>query len=286
MYHIIFNPQAQSGKSKRYLDRVIEILTAEGKEFTVHATEYKGHAEELVRALGEEVETVIAVGGDGTIHEVLNGLCAPEKTNVAFIPAGTGNDFCGAAGVTDDVEEIMERVLRGTPQATDYMEAGGRRCMNVCGMGMDVDVLERCAKGKMTGKIKYYISLLQSVLFYRGCKLKLTVDGQVYERNALFAAVCNGQQFGGGMRICPTADIADGKLEVVTVEKMSLLQLIPAFIKLMKGEILSHPKAEHFYCTKAELTPIEPSSAQLDGEIYYGYENFGVEIKQGLKIYR
>lgn len=286
MYHIIFNPKAQSGKSLAYLDQAKKILTAEGKDFMVHTTEYRGHAKELAAALGENVETVIVVGGDGTIHEVLNGLCAPETTSLALIPAGTGNDFCAALGLSSDVSEVMDKVLHGVPQETDYIACDDKRCMNVCGMGMDVDVLERCARGKMTGKIKYYISLLQSVLFYKGCKLKLVVDGQAYERNALFAAVCNGRQFGGGMRICPSADIADGKLEVVTIAQMSLPQLIPAFIKLMKGEILTHPLAEHFYCTEAELIPSVPSSAQLDGEIYYGYEKFHAKIQHGLKIYR
>lgn len=284
-YHIVYNPTAKNGKGKKLLAELLPKMDEAELSYELHETERAGHAEEIVRSLGV-VDAVIAVGGDGTVHEVLNGLVDPTKTEFAILPAGTGNDFVANIGVDSDVDKFVARLKEGQPKLTNYMTFGDRRCMNVGGMGMDVEVLERCSRGILKGKIKYLMSLISCVFSYKGLKLTLKVNGEAYEKQALFVAVCNGSQFGGGIRICPTADVGDDKLEVVFVPKMGFFKLIKTFMKLMKGQIFSVPETEHYYCEEAEVVPEKPASMQLDGEIYYNNEVMKVALQKGLKMYR
>lgn len=173
-YHIISNPAAGKTKSGKSLQIVQDVFTESGAAFETHLTERAGDATEIARRLTENGETeIIALGGDGTLHEVLNGLADPSACNFGLIPSGTGNDFAEKIGLPLDADATARIVLKGEVKETDYLEVGGMRCMNVAGVGMDVDVLERCQKGKMKGKLKYFKSLLQSLFSFKGYRVEI-----------------------------------------------------------------------------------------------------------------
>ena len=285
MYHVLFNPKAKHGKSKRYLKEVCARLDGEGLPYEVHPTDYPGHAEEIARSI-DSAQALIVVGGDGTMHEALNGLQDPARFPLAFVPAGTGNDFCAAANIPCNVSAIMDKVLREEPKDTDYIEMGGRRCLNVGGMGMDVEVLHRYVKSSFHGKIKYLFSLISCIFSFKGYKVRVQANGKTYEENVLFLAACNGSRIGGGIRICPGAEIADGKIELVLVRQMNFFGILRAFIALMRGKILSLPVTEHVYCDSLEIFTDRERTVQLDGELYEGYRALSARIASGLKIYR
>jgi YegS/Rv2252/BmrU family lipid kinase len=285
MYHIIFNPKAHNGKSGAFLEKVETRLKAENAEYMVHETLYAGHAEDLAHELSGEADVLIVVGGDGTIHEVVNGLVDPKKTSLAIIPAGTGNDFCRAAEIKD-VDKVMDGLLHGEAKETDYIEAEGRRSLNAGGMGIDVDVLERAAKGRMKGKLKYLFSLIASIMSFRGYQVRVHVNGEIHNEKAFIVAICNGSDIGGGIHICPGAVIDDGKMELVIVRYTNFIGTIKAFIRLMKGEMLESPQTLHYYCEEVALLPDRPRTAQLDGELYEDNSVFRAKIEKGLKIYR
>ena len=102
----------------------------------------------------------------------------------------------------------------------------------------------------------------------------------MYKRQA-----CNGTQIGGGIRICPASVVDDGKIDVMTVECMGKLQILKAFLYLMKGKVLEYAGAEHFLCERVKITPAAPCTVQLDGELYDGLD-FDAKIERGLKVYR
>ena len=286
-YHIISNPAAGKTKSGKSLQIVQDVFTESGAVFETHLTERAGDATEIARRLTENGETeIIALGGDGTLHEVLNGLADPSACNFGLIPSGTGNDFAEKIGLPLDADATARIVLKGEVKETDYLEVGGMRCMNVAGVGMDVDVLERCQKGKMKGKLKYFKSLLQSLFSFKGYRVEIQSEEVTETRDVLLAAACNGSQFGGGIRICPAADVADGKLDVVIVDCLGgKWKIIKAFMALLKGKILEYPAAKHFLCDTVKFLPKQDCAMQLDGELYRGVP-FDVKLRRGLKFYR
>ena len=249
-YHIISNPVAGKKKAQKNLSVVKDVFTRRGVAFEVHFSQCAKDSIRIARELTQAGETeIIAMGGDGTLHEVLNGLVDPTACHLGLIPSGTGNDFAEKAGLSLDAEKATNFILDATTKPTDYIEISGKRCMNVSGMGIDVEVLERCQRGKLKGKIKYLISLIQTVFKYKGCKITVETDGVVEEHDALIANACNGSVFGGGIKICPTAEIDDGKINAVVVEKVGgVFKIIGAFIKLMKGKILSYSLTTNIQC--------------------------------------
>lgn len=286
MYHVIFNAKAKHNKSRSVLEKVLERFRRENKEVTVHETERKGHAEEIARELSQTEDVLVAIGGDGTFHEVLNGISDLDKTALLLIPGGTGNDFATSAELNTGVDALMDKLLYGKPQPTDFIELNDRRSLNIAGTGIDVDVLERTERGIFHGRIKYLMSLLQSMFLFRACPMRVAVNGQEWEGKALFAAACNGSDFGGGIRICPGAKIDDGKLELIFVPQLGFFQLISAFVSLMRGKILEYKQTLHIFCEELKISGERVPSVQLDGEIYRHMQEFNIKIGKGLKLYR
>lgn len=286
-YHIISNPVAGKDKAKKSLEQVKQVFLRAGKKVETHVSTCQGDAKRIARTLTENgAINIIAHGGDGTLHEVLNGLHDPCKCNLGLIPAGTGNDFAEKLGIPADVEKAVERILQSEAQPIDFLQVDNVRCMNVGGIGIDVDVLERCKTGRFKGKIKYVMSLIKSLFAFKGCKVRVESEGILEERDALLAAFCNGSYFGGGIQICPVADVTDGKLNVLLVDCLGGVgAIIKAFITLMKGKVMEYPNKVHFLCDKLQITPEKPCAAQLDGEIYKEL-NLCVSVQQGLKFYR
>lgn len=286
MYHVISNPTAGKRGNKKSLELALEVFQAAGAEYTVYETTCRKDAKKIAERLTAEGATeLVVVGGDGTLHEVLNGIVDPKNCRLGIIPAGTGNDFAEAASLPLDPKEAAERILKGEVKPTDYLEFDGVRCMNIGGMGIDVDILERCRRGKMRGKLKYLISLLRSVITYKGWDVKFKQGEEEVSQKVLVATACNGVQFGGGLKICPEAAIDDGKIDVVVVEHIKgLFNLAKAFTKLMKGTITQYPLTRHFLCDEIQVESA-PCFIQLDGEIYENLK-FNVKLQRGLMIYR
>jgi YegS/Rv2252/BmrU family lipid kinase len=286
-YHLIYNPTAGKNKKSKTLAFIKELFAERGLVTHTHFTKSPGDATRIVKELTEAGEKeIIAIGGDGTLHEVLNGLHNPTDCRLGIIPAGTGNDFAEHLGLPLKMKEAVQVILDGNTRETDYLEVGGIRCMNVAGIGMDVDVLERCLKGKSRGKLKYLKSLLQSVFAFKGYDVELKNGDESIEKKVLLVATCNGSQFGGGIRICPVANSVDGKMDVVVVDSVvGKCKLVGALITLLKGKILDFEKTTHVLCEEFTVKSKTPCPVQLDGELYHGLD-FSVKLCRGLNIYR
>ena len=287
MYHIILNPVAGKQNAQKNLAIAESFFQARGIEYAAHKTLAARDAENIAKSLTLAGETdIIVIGGDGTLHEVLNGIVDPSKVNLGLIPSGTGNDFAEKAGIPANAEKALELIVNGTAKETDYLEVGGKRCMNVGGIGMDVDVLERCNRGKLKGRIKYLMSLLQSLFAFKGLPILIESEGREEKHDALIAAACNGSQFGGGIVICPVAEADDHLIDVVIVDCIGgKWKIIKAFMELMKGRVLEYPLTTHFRCERVRFTTDTPCTAQLDGELYPALP-FDVKLCKGLKFYR
>lgn len=283
MYDFVVNKGSGKRRGEEYLKKITEYCDGKDIEYTVYQTNAKGHAEELTRTLcAGGSENVVAIGGDGTFHEVVNGLSTPEKTRIGFIPAGRGNDFARAAHLSLKPVEAFEDVLRGETKRIDYIDCAGRRCLNVAGTGMDVDVLQAVINKKNT--ISYYVSLVNCLLHFKPYKVKITAGGQTIEKECIMVGVGNGIAIGGGMLVSPQAKIDDGKLDLMIAEKLDrgLLRILPKFIKGNHAEL---PELTHMDVEAVEVENYG-NPIQLDGEIYDDVPLHCRIVKGGLTTYK
>lgn len=287
MINFIIYEQAGKGKALKTRKKLEKRLNELNVEYTFHKTEKPGHAKLIAEKLSSEgAEIIVAVGGDGTIHEVLNGLVSPEKTTFGIIPSGTGNDFAAAAKIPSNPVEALELIVNGTAKPTDYFTCGNIRGMNIAGVGIDVDILKQFARAKIIkGKLQYLLSLIHCLIRYKPYTLDLTYEnGEKATKKAFIACACNGTRFGGGIRISPESSPFDGDLELVVVNDLKRSKMLGAFIKLMKGKVKQIPTCESSKIKK--ITIDGKRSIQIDGEIY-DFDGCEISIVSNqLKMYR
>ena len=269
MITFIVNPAAGHGAALKAEDMIAaQMARHPDRTYCIRRTDHPGHATELAAgAVREGAEAVIAVGGDGTCFEVACGLMG-SRTPLGIIPAGTGNDFIKSAGIPARAEEALEMILTRAPRAVDVCRLNDRLFLNVCGAGFDVTVLDYTleAKKHFHGIVPYMIGLLKGISHYNPVHVRVTVDGKTEEKDALICAVANGRFIGGGIPICPVADITDGKLNLVMVDHKPRW-MIPFYLPaLMMGRVLKFRITEHLLCERVEI--VSPGMRlQADGEI-------------------
>ncbi len=290
MLNFIVNPLAGgvSGKrSKQAIETIREYLINKDISFRFYFTNKVGHATEITKQIIDEGgDNVIAIGGDGTLHEVINGFSNFENVTMGIIPCGTGNDFVSAIGLPMDIIEALELILKGNSRYFDFMQLPTVRALNVVGMGIDVDVLKRYSKLKKKTKFGYTKCLVKSLCSYKYDDFEISLDdGESEHRRAFITAVANGHCFGGGIAICPTAKPDDKMLDCVSVASMNKLKVIGAFIKLKKGKVLSLKQTVHKQAKKVVVKMPIPYTVNADGELYDNIP-FEVEIvSDKLKIF-
>ena len=271
MYHaFILNPIAGTGFALQTMEKMESMLREKKVEYRVFRTERPGHATELARQLAEDPETldVISVGGDGTAFEVASGLAGTDKA-MGIIPAGTGNDFIKSAGIPKDPDQALETVLWGRTDQVDMGILNEGSFLNVCGTGFDVTVLDNAEslKSRYRGLLPYFLGLLKAIFHYQPVHLKLTADGVEEEDDYLICSVANGRYIGGGIPICPAAQVNDGKLDLVLVRNVPRRK-IPRYLPgLMMGKILGFRITRH---RLVDTVTFEGRNLRVnvDGEIY------------------
>ena len=270
MLDLIVYEKTLKGKWRSLLSAIETRLQELKKQFLIHIAKKAGEALEIAKSLTKDREaTIVAVGGDGTLNEVMSGIENPETCTLGLIPAGTGNDFAGAAKIPLGLE-ALDLIVNGEPKYTDYIQFDdGKRSINIAGMGIDVDILQRVERRRGSKKSKYFRALLSSLAHYRPIEILAQADdGEVVHYKSLIACICNGFQFGGGIPICPDAVIDDNKLELLIADCPPRWKIPAALMKLMHGKMLSLPITHRVSCKSARITsPAGSFYAQYDGEI-------------------
>ncbi len=290
MLDLIINPIAGGNLGKKMLKNVTLIenrLRERGAEFTFHYSSQKGDATKITADLIRSGATdIIAVGGDGTLHEVINGFSDFDRVTLGIIPCGTGNDFASALHLPLDVEKAVDVILDNSPKFTDFMQMPTVRGLNVIGMGIDVDVLKRYQKLKKKTKFGYTSSLVKTLFVFKCIEFNAQFNDENKKYNSFIAGVANGNVFGGGIPICPTASPCDGKLDFIAVDAMNKLKIINAFIKLKKSKILTLKQTHHHTTQEIEIKVDCPYTVNVDGELY---DNIPFKVKvisNTLRVYR
>ena len=279
---IIVNPVAGVHKSTfRKWPHIKSLLTEHGLSFDYQYTEGAGHASELASAAaGDGYRFLIAVGGDGTINEVANGILGSPNaatTAMGIISTGTGNDFIRSAGIPCNYAMACKHVTGerrslidvGIVEYTKDGKRASRYFINGAGVGFDAEVAEagRGVPRFMGNTVPFVLSLLKTLPGYRNKDIRLNIDGRVETRRVLTLVVSNGAYFGGGMRIAPEAELSDRHLDVLTIGDVGKVELLQVFPRVYKGTHITHPKVR---MEKAHSVTVECDRRillQADGEL-------------------
>lgn len=271
MYYFIFNPAAGAGRSKKALQAAEEYCRQMKVDYKVDYSEYPGHSIVLAQqAVGKGYEGIVSIGGDGTILEIAQSLRDTDET-LGIIPAGTGNDFKYSVGVPGDTKEALDLIFAGNKKRIDIGLLNDEKCfINIAGTGFDVDVIKNTNRVRriITGSAAYYIGIVLSLFGYKFAKLKLTIDGKEINRTVLLIAAANGRCYGGGLFVNPNADLSDGLLKFVVINKIAKPRILIELPKLQNAHPEQVKELEEFSCSEVLIESEKPLSFNVDGDIY------------------
>ncbi len=275
---VIFNPVAGRGRAQKLQHRLIRLLETHPGTVSVQITRAAGHARELAAQWKDCGITVIAAGGDGTIHEVVNGLAGGNCT-LGIIPLGSGNDFVKMLNLPADIAEAIAVIQRGKTMRIDLGWANGEYFPNSMGIGFDAEVVVESKKIQhVKGFWLYLAAVLKKLMTFRNRSVRLTFDGQVLEQSVFLITVGNGQYVGGGFRITPRARLDDGLLDVCVLRGLTLPETLRYLPRVICGRHLDLPQVRYFTATSVVVESALPLPLQLDGELQ-GTDLHRVEIK-------
>ena len=273
---VIVNPVAGGGRTRRAWSRLRHVLDRADLEIQVAETSSMGGAIELSRgAVRDGWPLVVAVGGDGTVNEVINGVmdASPSGTTVvAVIPTGRGRDVCRNLGIATDPAVAARRVVEGDEVLVDVgvaESADGRRryFLIAAGVGFDAAVAERARRGRAPGTVGYLLAVLKCLGAYQSVPVTLALDdGPPTPVRVAAIVAANGAHYGGGMKIAPSADPSDGRLDVVVLGDLGRFELLRWLPTLYTGGHVAHPRVSIRPAQVVTLDFTAPLPAHADGE--------------------
>jgi YegS/Rv2252/BmrU family lipid kinase len=277
---IILNPMADMGNAWR-IARDLRSITEEHGGMDWSGTVYPGHAIQLAKQAGEQgYDLVIAMGGDGTVHEVMNGLMqlpTERRPILGVVPAGSGNDFGHGIGAPTDAAKALHRAIHGEPSTVDLglmtAEDGRREYFdNTLGIGFGAIVTIRSHRlPLLRGFLMYLTAVLQTILLdHNPIHMQIEVDGKRMEEDIIYLILCNGPREGGGFLIAPEAKIDDGILDYAMITNVSRLKMLRIVPEVMKGTHGRFKEVTISTCQKFTLTADRPLYIHADGEIFSG----------------
>ncbi len=268
---LIYNGNAGQKGIEDTLGICVPILSPHIKELALMPTNEPKEAESICRRHGEEADIVIILGGDGTVHECVNGLAPLDKRPVvAILPGGTCNDFSRMLGMPQDIRAAAETIIQGKTFTTDIGQAGDRYFSNFWGIGLIAETSANIDESQksLLGKVSYFISAVRTVKEAESFSYKLIYDSHVIEDEAVLVLVCNGRYLGTAQLPFEGIESNDGKLDVIIVKNSSL----GAFREILfnKESSTKHGEGEVLYL-QAKTVSLETErnrDVDTDGEIY------------------
>jgi diacylglycerol kinase (ATP) len=283
---LILNPTSNHGRIVREAADLRLLIVKHNTDWS--GTVYPGHAIQLARQAGEQgYDLVIALGGDGTVHEVINGLMqVPQETRPALgiVPLGSGNDFAHILGLPEDPGEALLSAVNGQPHSLDV----GSVCdendrleyfNNTIGMGFDSLVNLHTRKITVIhGFLMYFVALMTTIFRnFNPIDLHVETDQETWDQRSLMLALGNGPREGGGFIITPGAILDDGLLNYVTIKNISRLMMLRLVPEVMQGTHGRFKQVRMGTCRRMTVTSKQNLYVHCDGEIYAG---FGTDIRK------
>ena len=277
-WFVIINPNAGNKKRSKYWSEIRGYLNDFSIEYKHAFTEYKTHEEKLVQqVIDKGFRKFIVVGGDGTLHHVVNGIMKQKTIDstsitVGIIPIGTGNDWIKTYRIPKNMKKAIQCIAnnRVTHQDIGVIKSGNTRRYfnNVGGIGYDAYVVKKVNRLKKLGSIAYLLAGIYGLVFYKKSKFIIRIRQQEIEAVCLMTIIGICQYSGGGMKFTEHVDPSDGLLDITVAKHMNLLDLLLHLPKLYTGEIVNHHKVDTYKTDEITITPVNSSpNIQADGEL-------------------
>ena len=275
-YIFIVNPESAKGNAMKIIGNIEKVCKQEHIEYEVCYTLAQGDATRLAQSYKDEENIIYAVGGDGTLSEVLNGVVG-TKNKIGIIPAGSGNDFYRT------VKELGKTEIE-----SDVGVVNGKYFLNIACVGIDAEVANNVPLMKKKNiKVKnlYTASILYTFTHFKFKQIHFKSQEKDEKGNFTILSICNGRYYGGGYNISPKAILEDNYFDVYYINKLRLPSIINLLLKLKKGKLEQDKRTNHFKTNNITVTSEEPIRFNVDGETI---ENTKFEIKiipKAIKIY-
>lgn len=273
-YFVIYNPTSGKELAGQKIFHVAEtIMELEDVEFTFYATKKKGDGEvAAIKGCKEGYDLIISCGGDGTVHEVVNGIMKSEcRTKLAIMPAGTINDFASQLKIPKAYANFASLVMKQNFKSIDVGKINDDYFVNVAGGGAFMNIPHDVTIEAKTilGKYAYYFKAAVDVpgQLLNTNIIDYVIDGQEYSFNTLLFLVINSSGAGGFKKLSPKAKINDGLLDIVIFEKANNADLLQVFTRVFNGQHITHPKVHYFQGKNIKIDCEKKIPIDTDGDL-------------------
>ena len=282
MAHLVFNPAAAKGRAEAMHKRIDVYLAERGIEAVWHRTEGPGHARNIVSGLRGD-DPAVAVGGDGTVHEVAAG-CVDTGRVMGVLPLGSGNDYVKALGIGTGLERALGILAAGRVRAVDTGEVNGIPFNNGLGIGFDAEVAAGVSEApKVLGGFGGYLWSVGRLLWGMRChraSIKFG-GGEAFEAKTILIAAALGTTYGARFKLAPGSSLDDGAFDVVWSEELDRAEVVRLVPAVLRGTHLSHPKVHLARAQEIEVSLVQPVPAHVDGEMLPPTREFRARVLPG-----
>lgn len=273
-FHLIVNPEGGKKKGLHILEKVLPIFEKNKTDLNILETQHVGHAEEYANTVNfDGYDGLCAIGGDGTMFELVNGMLSRvdnSRIPIGLITGGTGNAFMHDLDCLDPIQAV-KRILKGNLRPIDIAEVITKEkkyySFNIIAWGLANDAATMAEKLRMLGNVRYDIASIIEVLRGRKRIAKLSFEDVSIEDDFVFILGCNTIHTGKGMKMAPHALLDDGKIDLVIVKKASKLKLLNLFPKLFTGNHIKSSLVDYVQVDKFSIQTEDETSLMIDGEI-------------------
>jgi len=275
----IINKFSGGGYRPEVEGRIIEKCEKLNIESTIEFTQSPGHATELARkAVDQKLDFVFAVGGDGTVNEVAQGLLSSEVT-MGILPKGSGNGLARHLGIPMSFKKSLDIIFLHREQRIDTLSVNGKLSVNVSGIGFDGHVAGLFANKAKRGLIGYTKLVLKEFLSFKSFEAKIDMNGSSFNSRSFIIALANSSQFGNNARIAPQASVCDQLMDVCFIQKVPLSQALGFAGKMFSGNLDRSRYVEIIKTNRISIDLEQPMAYHIDGEAMAATDKFVVELK-------
>ena len=284
-WFFIINTTAGRGKTGKKISKLIQTLNKQDFVYKLELTKSPKHATELtIDAVKNGFQNIIAVGGDGTVNEVVNGIMRsenPGKINFGVIPEGGGNDFAHNFEISYNVGKALKKLKKGKIKKIDVGKIDDKYFINSFGIGFDAKVAINASKTKfLNGLPRYLWAVVLSLIRLKSYEMEIKIDHKTLNSEYLMVTIGNGKYCGSGFQITPEAKINDGVFDICLIEKVNRRRLVKLLPSAIKGKHLGQPEVSIKRSNFIEIKTDTEIPVYFDGEIpdLKNPKNFRIEL--------